>query len=102
MEKTLIKYKKENKIDFIKTHLDWGLKNKEFLVYDLKTKKLSRIFYDNKYREDTRNSFEELNYYKNKLLKSLEGINDIGIYNTKEECKYYETVINFIVKYSDL
>lgn len=100
MEKYLIKCKKENKIDFIKTDLDWGRKNKEFIVYSFKTKKLSRIFYDNKYREDTRNSLEELNYYKNKLLKSLEGINDIGIYNTKEDCKKYETIINFIVKYS--
>lgn len=98
MEKQLLKYKNQGKIDFIETRLDWGRKNKEFLIYSFETKKLSRIFYDNKYREDTRDILKELNYYKSKLEESLKGINDIGIYNTKSDCKYYDEIIDFITK----
>lgn len=100
MEKYLVKYKNQGTIDFIETKLDLGRKNKEFLVYDFKAKKLSRIFYDNKYREDTRNLLDETTYYKSKLEESLKGIDDIGIFNTKKDCKYYEDIIEFIVKYS--
>lgn len=100
MENFLIKYKNQGKIDFIETRLDWGRKNKEFLIYSFETKKLSRIFFDNKYREDTRKVLEEIGYYKSKFEESLKGINDIGIYNTKDDCKYYNKIIDFLVRYS--
>lgn len=84
MERSLEKQKNEGAIYFIKVPSTLTNKNKQFIVRDVKTRKLSVIFYDNKYRQDT---LDEETFRKklNEQLSSLKcGLNDIGVYNTKD------------------
>ena len=60
LRQSLEKQKKAGDIEFKEIPLNYGLRNKEFIIYDKEDKKFSRIFYDNKYRQDTIIKTEEL------------------------------------------
>lgn len=96
MDKYLLSKAKKGEISYLETRLDWGRKHKEFLIYSHTTRKLSRIFYDNKYREDQINFQDAIKYYNSELEKSKEGLNDKGIYNTKKDFDYYTNILDFL------
>ena len=98
MEKWLKKYKKQGKIDFIEVPLDLGRTYHEYLLYSFETKRFSRIFYDNKYREDYFNP--NIKHLQEELQEFEKGLNDIGIYNLRQEYEQKLKEINFVEKYA--
>jgi len=101
MEKYLFNKTKKGEIDFIKIPLDYGLSYSEFLLLSFERNRFSRIFYDNKYREDRIYIEKLIPYLKNKQEKLKDGLNDIGLYNTKKEYNELQKQLDFIEKYKN-
>lgn len=77
-------------IEYIKTG------EREFYVRNLQTGKLSIIFYDNKYRQDTLNKEKALTKIEEQLSLLQPGETDRGIYNTAEELRRLRIIHNFL------
>ena len=99
MEKYLFNKAKKGEIDFIKIPLDWGLSYNEFLLFSFTTNRFSRIFYDGKYREDRTNVDKLITYLNDKKEKLKDGLNDRGLYSTKNEYAELQKQSDFIEKY---
>lgn len=90
MKNSLEKQAKRGDIEYIQAG------ERIFYVRNLQNGKLSIIFYDNKYRQDTLD--------KNKAIAKLEkqidifksGEGDIGIYNTDVELRRLRTIKTFL------
>ena len=95
---SLTKQKNQGVIDFIEMRADITRKHKQFLVRDIKTNKYSIIFYDNKYRQDTLNRDTYLLEVESNLSDAKDGLDDIGVYNTKEDYIYYNKLSEFLLK----
>jgi hypothetical protein len=99
MKEHLEKRKRSGIIDFIEVPLSYGRKNKEFIGFDLQNKYFFRIFFDNKYREDTVDSDALLTRLKIEQKEHEKGKDNRGIYNTKVEFDMVSEQINFIENY---
>ena len=95
----LEKYKRQGRIDFIKVPLDWGKSYNEFIIFSLEHKKFSRVFFDNKYREET--FTPDIKQWKGELEELAKGLNDFGIYSTRQEYAEKKAEVDFIEKYTN-
>ena len=97
MRENLSKRKKAGIIDFIEVPLDWGNAHKEFLVVNLEDRVFCRIFFTNKYRQDT---ISDINKTLTSLVKDKDfyesDIDISGIYNTREQFNRIRREIDFI------
>lgn len=93
MEEHLKKRQRAGLIDFIEVPLEWGTRNKEFVGFNLQDKTFFRIFYDNKYRQD--NFKPDVEKQKQRVAELSEGLNDLGLYNTKEEYRRQKEILDF-------
>lgn len=97
LKQHLEKRKRAGIIDFMEVPLDWGRSYKEYIVWNFETKKFSRLFYDNKYRQD---DFKPIMERHNEQLAELEkGLNDIGLYNTRDMYNVKKKEVDFYLKY---
>lgn len=94
--------KNKGLIDFIDVPLDWGRSYCEFIVYSFETGRFSRIFFDNKYREDYLEG-DRLDGYIHKLAtktKDLEQDAGIGgIYDSTTEFNTLNRELDFYDRY---
>ena len=99
MKEYLERQKRNGTLDFIEIDLDWGRNNKEFLIFSLENNKFSRIFYDNKYREEYHEPKKLLSYIEDIQKKYEDGLDDRGIYNTRESYNKLQKQLDFVRKY---
>jgi hypothetical protein len=97
MRPHLQKLKNRGDIDFIQVPLEWGRCHHEFIIYSLKRKRFSRIFFDNKYREDYQKP--DMVQLKKEIDDLELGLNDLGIYNTREQYKEKKKLYDFVYRY---
>lgn len=102
MKEHLEKRKRNGIIDFIQVPINYGWSHSEFLGFDIKRRYFFVIFYDNKYRENDFDS-DSIERYKSKQADKLseyeKGLNDIGIYNMRNEYEECKKQLDFIEKY---
>ena len=97
LKQSLQKQKNAGDIDFIEVPIDWGCAHKEFILFDHKLKTFSRIFYDNKYRQNTFKP--DMQQITNELQELSTGLDDIGLYNTRDEYNKKQKEFNFYYHY---
>jgi len=99
MRKHLQKRKNAGIIDFIEVPLDWGRCHKEFVVYDIEQDYFCRIFFDNKYRQDTENTPQKRLDFLEQEYKELEKDKSKGLYSVADEKKEVKEQMEFYKKY---
>lgn len=90
MEASLKKQSMRGDIEYIKAG------ERLFYVRNLDTGKLSIIFYDNKYRQDTLVPEKALAKLNAEIEQMQNGVDDVGIYNTAEEVRRLRIIRNFL------
>lgn len=91
MEASLRKQQRRGDIEWVKA------KDRTYYVRDLKSGKLSVIFYDNKYRQDTLNSVESKIAKLDAEIKHLEEVNSgSGLLNTEQEVGSLQEIRSFL------
>lgn len=104
MKKWLIKKKNWGHIDFIEVPLKYSRRNKEFIGFDLRNNFFFRMFFDNKYRENDYTKEQvnrEIKILEEELKEYEQGLNDIGLYNTRNEYQKIKQQLDFYKKYYD-
>jgi hypothetical protein len=102
MKNWLNKKKRWGHNDFMEVPLYIGNRNKEFIGFDFKGKYFFRIFFDYKYRENdlsdegVKSEMERLN---RELEEAKKGIDNIGIYSTRDDYKKISEQLDFYNKY---
>lgn len=92
MEASLKKQSMRGDIEYIKAG------ERLFYVRALDTGKLSIIFYDNKYRQDTLVKEKVISKLDAELEQMQKGVNDVGIYNTTEQVRRLRIIRNFLAE----
>jgi hypothetical protein len=91
MEASLRKQQRAGDIEWVRIGV------KEFYVRDLKSGKLSVIFYDNKYRQDTLSSVETKIASIDEKIKHLEENSfGTGLLNTEQEVGSLQEIRSFL------
>jgi len=97
IKQSLVKQQNDGIIFFIEVQATRTRKHKQFLVRDRETQNLTEIFFDNKYRQDTVNTDNFFITVKQKAAELKKGVEDIGIYSTKQEYKEMQKIVDFII-----
>lgn len=100
MHEHLNKRKKRGLIDFIEVPLNWGAKHKEFIGYGLESKNFFRIFYDNKYREDSFGKPKDTEAIEAKIAELKKNSFGAGIFSNHNEIQQLQKEIEFYKKYT--